>query len=73
MRLFLDSYCGATPEVDNARVVEFPNGTSLFTGAQVGDTVTYECVDDAVPSGSLEIMCQDNRQWETPPQCSSKN
>ena len=68
-------YCGAIPPVDNARVVVNGSGISFFTGAQEGDTVTYEClpiVASPPAASALTISCLGTGEWSTPPTCSRK-
>ena len=65
-------YCGATPQPNNALVAVDSAGVSSFTGAQRGDTVTYECeatVLSPPPAADLVVTCLDTGQWSTEPVC----
>ncbi len=44
-------------------------GSSNFTGTTFGETATYSCNNGYILSGSAEIICQADANWDAEPEC----
>ncbi|XP_076452127.1 uncharacterized protein LOC143287751 [Babylonia areolata] len=55
-------YCGQAPQIENGYV-------QSTTGAVFESVATYVCADDYAPNGALNITCQADGTWQSPPSC----